>query len=210
MTVGASNQERLVKLISAVRCHRDQIGDSRCHLDDLELYNTLAEITGEDPLFDLALPPKEDFLKSCERYWSQRKIGVRELGEEPGCMTIKQLEDRVAQLTKERDALTAMALKDEGPGMMAELSFNWDRERHSQTPLFLVDMSLLGMKISHLTEYAPYVYFSGEVPIDRVEAIRQLTGVRDLKISKVNGKATREQREAMMAGQVKPGKIEEV
>jgi hypothetical protein len=202
------------QLISAIRKHRDQKGDDRCWLDDYNLYTALFNVTtlDEDRNIDLALPPKEDFLKSCERYWAQRKIGVRELGEEPGCMTIKQLEDRVAQLTKERDALTEMVTKteDEGPGMTAELSFNWDRERHSQTPLFLVDISLLGMKINHLTEYAPYVYFSGEVPIDRVEAIRQLTGVRDLKISKVNGKATREQREAMMAGQAKPGKIEEV
>jgi hypothetical protein len=200
----------LDRLVAAIRKHRDQTDDARCFADDIDLYRTLHDVTGLDrdrvEDIDLASRPTEELLKSCERYWAQRKDPNRV---RPG-MTIEQLEERVAQLENERDALTRRLVEDVESGMTAELSFNWDRERHSQTPLFLVDMSLLGMKINHLTEYAPYVYFSGEVPIDRVEAIRQLVGIRDLKISKVDGKATREQREAMMAGQPKPGKIEEV
>lgn len=82
------------RLIRAIREHRDQRGDDRCWLDDVALYNALAEVTGEDPTFDLSLPPKAEFLASCERYYEQR----RDPSKAPACMTIRQLQDEIGRL----------------------------------------------------------------------------------------------------------------
>lgn len=61
--------ERIRQLENAVKKHRDQKGDDRCYLDDLELYKVLYD--NVEP--DLALPSKEVFLKNCERYFECRK-----------------------------------------------------------------------------------------------------------------------------------------
>lgn len=60
------------ELVKAVKTHRDQRGDNRCFLDDLELYKNLPD-TPPDMAEMLKLPPKQEFLKSCERYWAQRQ-----------------------------------------------------------------------------------------------------------------------------------------
>jgi hypothetical protein len=90
----AERIERIARLEGAIRRHRDYRGDDRCHLDDFELYAALDD--GAEP--DLTLPPREEFLASCERYWSQRRTGTCIAG-----LTIAQLEADVEQLRADRD-----------------------------------------------------------------------------------------------------------
>lgn len=56
------------QLEAAIRKHRDQRGDDRCWLDDLELYAVLDD--GVVP--DNSLPCKEKFLNNCSRYYDNR------------------------------------------------------------------------------------------------------------------------------------------
>lgn len=85
------------RLKSAIREHRDQKGDDRCWLDDGKLYAALGE--GDIDLYATALPPKCDFLVSCERYWKERQQplehGTNKL---PEGMTIQQLTKEVERL----------------------------------------------------------------------------------------------------------------
>lgn len=60
--------ERVGILETAIRKHRDQRGDDRCWLDDLELYAVLGD---EQP--DLTLPLREEFLSNCSRFWECRQ-----------------------------------------------------------------------------------------------------------------------------------------
>lgn len=93
--------ERVEKLESAIRTHRDQEGDDRCWLDDRALYHSITEPDGSQAVPDLALPPKCEFLESCSRYWERRQspadkhFGFTAL---PGGMTIAELEAHVAEL----------------------------------------------------------------------------------------------------------------
>ena len=57
----------------------NQAGDNLCHLTNPET----------DPI-----PPKAEFLQSCERFWEQR---ASKTGELKGCMTIAQLERQLAE-----------------------------------------------------------------------------------------------------------------
>lgn len=61
---------RIKTLEAAIRKHRDQRGDDRCWLDDMELYAVLGE-----PIHPniLALPPRETFLGNCARYFECRQ-----------------------------------------------------------------------------------------------------------------------------------------
>lgn len=59
------------RLKAAIRKHRDERGHGRCWLDDAELYAALGEPV--PTATDLALPPKCEFLRECERYWETRK-----------------------------------------------------------------------------------------------------------------------------------------
>jgi hypothetical protein len=57
------------ELRNAIRKHRDERGHDRCWLDDQELYKALPEgLQG-----DSKLPPKEEFIKNCHRYWEHRQ-----------------------------------------------------------------------------------------------------------------------------------------
>jgi hypothetical protein len=89
--------ETIERLRTAIREHRDERGDRRCWLDDGRLYAVLGD-GGMKP-GDTALPPREDFLKSCERYWRQRQAPL-EHGRAalPGHMTIGQLTAEVERL----------------------------------------------------------------------------------------------------------------
>lgn len=60
---------RVKQLEDAIRNHRDQKGDARCWLDDLELYAVL----NDSVVPDVSLPPKDHFLGSCSRYWENRQ-----------------------------------------------------------------------------------------------------------------------------------------
>lgn len=57
---------RIEALEQAIIKHRDQRGDDRCWLDDLELY----ALVGGAP--DNSLPPKEKFLANCARFYDNR------------------------------------------------------------------------------------------------------------------------------------------
>lgn len=57
------------RLREGIEKHRDQKGDDRCWLDDQELY----AIVDPDIKVEGSLPPRCDFLASCERFWEQRQ-----------------------------------------------------------------------------------------------------------------------------------------
>lgn len=82
---------RIKELETAIRNHRDQKGDNRCWLDDLELYKVL----NDGKSGDLSLPPKCEFLESCSRFWEQRHTNE---GATIGKPTINQLEEKVILL----------------------------------------------------------------------------------------------------------------
>lgn len=60
---------RIAQLETAIQKHRDQRGDDRCWLDDLELYAVL----GDGAEADLTLPPREEFLGNCARFFECRQ-----------------------------------------------------------------------------------------------------------------------------------------
>jgi hypothetical protein len=62
---------RVAELEAGIRAHRDARGHDRCWIDDLALY---ALLPGE-PLADLRLPPRCEFMAECERYWEHRQPG---------------------------------------------------------------------------------------------------------------------------------------
>ena len=64
------------------RCVLNQAGDNLCWITD-----------------PAQIPPKAEFLKSCERYHAQI---AQERGELTGCLTIAQLEEKVLRLELER------------------------------------------------------------------------------------------------------------
>lgn len=90
------------RLRAAIRQHRDQRGDDRCWLDDARLYRSLGA-DPEDCNIDGTLPPKCEFLKSCERYWEQRQSANEKLSSEASAMTVAQLEAEIARLKAELD-----------------------------------------------------------------------------------------------------------
>jgi len=79
------------RLRNAIREHQAQRGDDRCWLDDRRLY----EAAGLG-LAATALPPRCEFLASCERYWEQRQRPEEKTA--AGGMTIAQLEAEVERL----------------------------------------------------------------------------------------------------------------
>lgn len=58
-------------LRAAIEKHRGQQGNDRCWLDDVELYSVL----GDEKLDadTMVLPPKEEFLVNCTRFWECRQ-----------------------------------------------------------------------------------------------------------------------------------------
>ncbi|RDJ35527.1 MAG: hypothetical protein DWQ19_11975 [Crenarchaeota archaeon] len=62
-------QLEIEKLRNAIRKHRDQKGDDRCWLDDIELYNVLPEGVAEA---DLRLHEPLEMMANCLRYISCR------------------------------------------------------------------------------------------------------------------------------------------
>lgn len=56
-------------LRDAIRIHRDERGHDRCWFDDQKLYQSLPEALPGD----LDLPPKEEFIQNCHRYWEHRQ-----------------------------------------------------------------------------------------------------------------------------------------
>ena len=115
----AASAQRISKLETAIRTHRDQRGDDRCWLDDAALYAVLDD--GVDPYsVDATLPPRKEFLESCSRYWGQRQSPGFDVEAGPGCMTIRQLQDRIVELEKEL-GLQASSSFEPLPGRLAEI-----------------------------------------------------------------------------------------
>lgn len=67
---GGGAQERIALLEAAIRQHRDEKGHDRCWLDDMKLYAVLPEGAATA---DLTLPPRDEFLRGCERYYELRR-----------------------------------------------------------------------------------------------------------------------------------------
>lgn len=98
------------RLEEAIRKHRDQRGDNRCWLDDVELYRSLRDELSEYAV-DTELPPKCDFLMSCSRYWDQRQR-PSDKNLTPSCMTLAQLQAEVERL---RDLTPPPSSPSSGP-----------------------------------------------------------------------------------------------
>ena len=91
-------------LRDAIRKHRDERGHDRCWLDDQALYQALPEATPGD----LALPPKDEFIANCHRYWEHRQ--------DPSVAFIRQ-----DQVDKAREAAKRIEIANEDADLMAEL-----------------------------------------------------------------------------------------
>lgn len=61
---------RVYELETAIRNHRDQKGDDRCWLDDLELYKILPEGVADA---DLRLHCPKEMLENCKKYIKSRQ-----------------------------------------------------------------------------------------------------------------------------------------
>ncbi len=61
-------RDEVTKLRTAIRYHRDQQGDERCHLDDDKLYEVLPE---ETPIKPRKLPC--NFLENCAQFYKKRQ-----------------------------------------------------------------------------------------------------------------------------------------
>jgi hypothetical protein len=66
-------KEEIEKLRNAIRQHRDERGHDRCWMDDDRLYSVLPE--GNEGV-DTKLPPRECFLKNCEKFYENRQKGT--------------------------------------------------------------------------------------------------------------------------------------
>jgi hypothetical protein len=67
MTIRKENEV----LRAAIKKHRAQRADDRCWLDDLELYRVLGDGIQD---YDPSMPPREDFLANCARYYDRRCV----------------------------------------------------------------------------------------------------------------------------------------
>lgn len=65
-------KKEIEKLRDAIRQHRDEKGHDRCWMDDDRLYSMLPE--GNEGV-DTTLPPRECFLKNCEKFYENRQKG---------------------------------------------------------------------------------------------------------------------------------------
>lgn len=57
------------RLRNGIRSHRDERGHNRCWVDDVTLYALLSEKKGAE----FKLPPRDEFLGNCGRYWESRQ-----------------------------------------------------------------------------------------------------------------------------------------
>jgi ribosomal protein S27AE len=82
-------QEEIDKLRAAIIKHRDQRGDDRCWLDDLDLYAVLDDGVQADN----SMPPREGFLANCARYYDNRcRAG--------NWTTYQELEQKIGELSE--------------------------------------------------------------------------------------------------------------
>lgn len=62
-------REEVLRLRAGIREHRDAKGDDRCWLDDIKLYGLLPD----DVAAITTLPPREQFLRSCQKFYDTRQ-----------------------------------------------------------------------------------------------------------------------------------------
>lgn len=87
------NDEEIMKLRNAIRAHRDQKGDDRCWMDDIELYKVLPEGVVNA---DLSLLSDEQFRRNCDLFIKNRKCPVPQ-GAVIGKYVMDRLRDRIGQ-----------------------------------------------------------------------------------------------------------------
>lgn len=61
-------KDEIIRLRTGIREHRDEKGHGRCWVDDLRLYELLPEKLSADT----TLPPREQFLENCARFYESR------------------------------------------------------------------------------------------------------------------------------------------
>lgn len=107
---------RVEKIEAAIRKHRDQRGDDRCHLDDADLYAVLPEGPPDPAL--LALPPRDVFLANCARFHACRQPHGVDPAQGPAGRWVT---------AEEVAALDAMQAKRETTGAMGPLDLLTDK-----------------------------------------------------------------------------------
>ena len=88
-----SLKDEVLKLRNAIRSHRDQKGDDRCWMDDIELYKALPEGVAEA---DLSLLSDEQFRRNCDLFIKNRKCPVPQ-GITIGQYVMDRLRERAGQ-----------------------------------------------------------------------------------------------------------------
>jgi len=90
----AAAEARVGALEASILKHRDQRGDDRCWLDDLELYKLVGGTA------DNSLPPKEKFLANCARFYEARCHNANWPSYQELQAQIVTLKSEVASLTR--------------------------------------------------------------------------------------------------------------
>jgi hypothetical protein len=153
--VGAERDAALAdaeRLRSGIRQHRDQKFDDRCWLDDRCLYDLLPE-GGQ---YVSGLPPKAEFLRSCERYWAQRQCPTDVRGIWAGHpMTIAQLEGEVERIRPDAARLDLLESKlvravwvECGRGRLFRLTMTDGRSFEAKTARGAIDAAMEGVTLS--------------------------------------------------------------
>lgn len=62
-------KEENLRLVNAIKRHRDARGHDRCWENDLELYEAIGGVNVDD----FHLPPCNEFLQGCLNYWNERQ-----------------------------------------------------------------------------------------------------------------------------------------
>jgi hypothetical protein len=117
--------ERVETLEAAIQRHRDLRGDDRCWMDDVVLYAVLDPSANPD----FVLPPKCEFLKSCDRYWEQRQTDAEKDVSRRSDMTIAQLEAENDSLTRRNAELCRGIEREIENCKMGAFTFMDDRLR---------------------------------------------------------------------------------
>jgi hypothetical protein len=98
------------RLRAAIVKHRSQRADDRCHQDDLELYAAL----GDGVQADNTMPPREEFLANCARFYDRRCQG----GDWPSYQQLEAENARLRLLVEAADALRCAVVSSYGPSLV--------------------------------------------------------------------------------------------